>query len=184
MKFTCAFCGSEGDRRSYAVKRAARNFCSIVCRRSFYGGKSNGAERIWVHKPDHKGANNSGYVREHILIAEEIIGRSLKPNEIVHHIDENPSNNNPDNLIVMTRAEHARLHKPTPPKRYSEHDLLAYIIGLANHLGRSPRFADVRKHHGPSHWSFEQRFGTWSGALRAAGIELDVFQRRRAKPAA
>lgn len=46
----------------------------------------------------------------HVIIAESIKGRKLKPNEVAHHIDENKLNNSPDNLQVMTNSEHARLH--------------------------------------------------------------------------
>lgn len=46
----------------------------------------------------------------HRVIAEQKIGRPLRPGEIVHHIDGNIRNNHPDNLDVMTQAEHARLH--------------------------------------------------------------------------
>jgi hypothetical protein len=46
----------------------------------------------------------------HRLIMEEQLGRKLHRNEVVHHIDGNRWNNSPDNLCVMTRSEHARLH--------------------------------------------------------------------------
>lgn len=48
---------------------------------------------------------------EHDVMMERRIGRRLKPNEIVHHIDGNRSNNDEDNLALMTRAAHARLHR-------------------------------------------------------------------------
>lgn len=35
----------------------------------------------------------------------------------IHHIDENKSNNNPDNLQLLTKAEHHRLHLQTAPMR-------------------------------------------------------------------
>lgn len=47
---------------------------------------------------------------EHRVIAEQILGRPLLRNEIVHHIDGNKHNNNPKNLLVMTQSEHVRLH--------------------------------------------------------------------------
>jgi hypothetical protein len=47
---------------------------------------------------------------QHVVVMEELLGRPLLPDECVHHKDENRSNNSPDNLELMTRAEHARLH--------------------------------------------------------------------------
>jgi len=46
----------------------------------------------------------------HRVKAEEKLGRQLLPGEIVHHKDGDKWNNHPDNLEVMTQAEHARLH--------------------------------------------------------------------------
>ena len=60
--------------------------------------------------PDHPKANTWGYVQQHKLVAEDILGRSLKPGEVVHHIDEDRANNSPSNLQVMTKADHRRHH--------------------------------------------------------------------------
>jgi hypothetical protein len=46
----------------------------------------------------------------HVVEMEKIIGRRITENEVVHHKDENKTNNDPDNLELMTRAEHARHH--------------------------------------------------------------------------
>ena len=59
---------------------------------------------IYLRQPD------GTYKAEHRIVAEEMLGRKLNENEIVHHIDENKQNNSKDNLIVMTREEHAKLH--------------------------------------------------------------------------
>ncbi len=59
---------------------------------------------------EHPKASKSGYVLMHRLVAENTIGRMLRDNECVHHIDENKHNNNYDNLQVMTYAEHGVLH--------------------------------------------------------------------------
>jgi len=47
---------------------------------------------------------------EHRIVAEQMLGRPLKRGEIVHHIDGNRHNNAPDNLQVMSQADHLRLH--------------------------------------------------------------------------
>lgn len=65
-----------------------------------------------IYLPNHPKAHQNGYVYEHILIAEQKIGRYLTEEEVVHHIDENKKNNSPDNLIVFaTNADHTRFHK-------------------------------------------------------------------------
>lgn len=46
----------------------------------------------------------------HRVVAEQKLGRPLVRGEIVHHIDGNHRNNHPDNLAVMTQAEHMREH--------------------------------------------------------------------------
>lgn len=52
-----------------------------------------------------------GLKYSHRIIAEKKLGRKLKPEEVVHHIDEDKSNNDPDNLIVFaTKADHTSYH--------------------------------------------------------------------------
>lgn len=62
--------------------------------------------------------NDRGYIRHksgenfHRMVAEQTIGRKLvKGVEVVHHIDLDKLNNNPDNLIVLTKKTHAAIHQ-------------------------------------------------------------------------
>lgn len=47
---------------------------------------------------------------EHRVVAERVLGRPLRPGEIVHHIDGDKHNNAPENLRVMSQGEHVREH--------------------------------------------------------------------------
>jgi HNH endonuclease len=54
---------------------------------------------------------NGRQVREHIAVAERALGRKLPPGAVVHHMDENPRNNDPSNLVICpSQAYHIELH--------------------------------------------------------------------------
>lgn len=73
---------------------------------------NNGYEEFWL--------NNKHYYK-HRYVAEKMLGRKLKDSEVVHHIDENRSNNNPDNLMVFkTSADHSAFHKGVPIKKQGD----------------------------------------------------------------
>jgi hypothetical protein len=66
---------------------------------------------IGVKSENHPNATKDGYVAEHRLIMEKILGRLLSKKERVHHKDENKKNNNPDNLYLCANCSvHTDLH--------------------------------------------------------------------------
>ena len=65
------------------------------------GNRYKGSPALpFVRKP------NGKFMPEYRAIAESQLGRPLRNDEIVHHIDFNPLNNSPDNLLVCQRSEH------------------------------------------------------------------------------
>lgn len=67
-----------------------------------------------IYMPEHprsmKNNNWIGYIYEHIEVAEKYIGRQLLENEIVHHLDFNRANNRIENLLILDRGQHSKLH--------------------------------------------------------------------------
>lgn len=136
MNLICDYCGKEYS--SYQCGKY-NHFCSIDCRRlGAYLMSQNitpedrerrSKQIIRVNKTinnnkEHlerradtlrgrgsgKGYTKVNGVHEHRLVAEKMLGRPLKPGEIVHHKDGDKRNNKPENLQVMTQSEHIKKH--------------------------------------------------------------------------
>jgi hypothetical protein len=95
----CHQCSVRFAKRDCEIRknRSGRHYCSVSCHLANEGESKSYRKRDGRH--------------EHRIVAEQILGRALKPGEVVHHIDENHRNNSPSNLQVLpSQAEHARLH--------------------------------------------------------------------------
>jgi hypothetical protein len=100
--------------RNSPSHRAARLRSGKDCPRWKGGVKRTGDGRyLAVMDKTHPSADVNGYVLEHRIIAEGLIGRFLQPQEDVHHINGDHSDNRPENLQVMSRSDHMAIHAKT-----------------------------------------------------------------------
>lgn len=79
------------------------------------GGRFNhGAGYVYVYSPTHPNKNSDGYIFEHRLVMTQHIGRYLKPDEEVHHINGIKDDNRFENLQLTNRVQHQSIHAKKP----------------------------------------------------------------------
>lgn len=107
------------ERRKECAKRATGRIFSEETRKKISEARKmhkigHAKERkdgyIQVYFPDHPQSSKDGYVMEHRLIMENLIGRYLNDDEVVHHKNHIRNDNRIANLQLMTFKEHAALH--------------------------------------------------------------------------
>lgn len=115
---TCETCGVE-----YHARHGHQRFCSRDClyasmRRekaaNWKGGSYTKPDGyVKLYRPGHHGADGFGYVLEHRLVMEEMLGRELLPGENVHHKNRDRGDNRPENLElwVTKQPAGARAHE-------------------------------------------------------------------------
>ena len=129
----CDNCCNIFDRDIHEIAKDRRNnnfkhFCN-KCDSKSLGGKMAGEIRnkkyenevgkiikpkggyyeVYVRKT-HQYRPEQDWVRQHIIIVENHIGRKLLKDEVVHHIDGDKLNNNIGNLDICTISEHNNCH--------------------------------------------------------------------------
>lgn len=121
----CSHCREKYVISTYHAKTS--RFCSKTCaglaqpkRPGSKASRWNGGRHrthegyVEVYAPDHPRALAGGrkYAREHRLVMEKHLGRYLRADEVVHHINGVKDDNRLENLELRTRSAHALEHRP------------------------------------------------------------------------
>jgi endogenous inhibitor of DNA gyrase (YacG/DUF329 family) len=113
----CGYCGKEMRLKP---SQAAIQYCSRLCMGNgvtkrpldrMHNGRNarlNDEGYVYVWEPDHPGSFH-GWIYEHRLVAEQTIGRPIRPDEHVHHINEVKGDNRPENLEVLPANRHCSI---------------------------------------------------------------------------
>lgn len=142
QKVVWRFMKNHGIKARVAAKRNQRGENN-----SYWKGGKRISEQgyIEIYFPTHPKAKPNGYVREHMLVAEQMLGRPLKyfgindeRTEVVHHINGIKTDNRPENLLVLGVNEHHKLHNALNKSAIDE-ILLARIRSLEQELRNYPK---------------------------------------------
>lgn len=119
-------------------------------------------------------AHSNGTVLEHLVIAEEALGRPLPRRAQVHHVDGNPRNNDRRNLVICEDgAYHMLLHVRQRVIAAGGNPSTQRVCGRCREAKDLSEFASFKAHKA-------QGKGSYCKPCRAAKFREWSVSRRRA----
>lgn len=108
-------CGDGITTTSHRLRSGSTRSCGCLTREllsgennhRWKGGRAGGDGYVRILKKDHPRADAKGYVPEHHLVMERVLGRHLYPGENVHHKNGIRDDNRPDNLELWIKQQPA-----------------------------------------------------------------------------
>lgn len=76
---------------------------------SWKGGRIK--ERGYIKIHNKRAGRRNPYIYEHVMVMENYLQRRLVKGEVVHHINEDTTDNRIENLLVLSASEHKFLHQ-------------------------------------------------------------------------
>ncbi len=123
-------------------------------RKFLRGHNRRGIGKGWIQGGYEYICHSGRHVAVHRLVAEARAGRPLGRTEVVHHVDHNRLNNDPANLVVLSLAEHTRLHRTGTRGRHARPEERERAKRLVGQGMRIQEVADIlrRPHSTVAKW--------------------------------
>jgi hypothetical protein len=182
VQWVCACaCGNEAIVSGKHIRSAKVRSCGCLAMDQCLKNIPDNKRPIGFKKKVAKGyieiKTERGFVREHVFVMESHLQRGLLTDEIVHHIDENKSNNELSNLELMNRGEHTRKHHVGVKRAHSVGENISKSLRdrskVYGHIGRkltAKEVIEIRKKHADrasNQAEMARLYGVTPGAISA-----------------
>lgn len=105
-------CGNEKTVAGYKLTSGRTKSCGCLFskhrqlrEKGIFAKRTEKSGYVSIHYPEHPNSHKSGRLYEHTYVMSEHLGRPLKPNENVHHINGVRDDNRIENLELWCKSQ-------------------------------------------------------------------------------